>query len=917
MFGRHAAMAKVLPAESAVQTVDEGTGSSTPSASKGQKGRRGSPLHGAAAAHQTVLVSGGTVAPEGVLRTAWRKWHNSAAAASTRKMLRGREFSILTVICLMLALFLFDAFIVAQIPSNEELDAILTVVFVVFLFEFVGLSVSDATYPLSFFFWMDFVGTMSMLFDISYLLGDDATAPEQVRDARASDNVVLVRIARAAKLGARAGRLSRVLKLLRYMPFLYNKDEAKSKVKLARVITNQLNTVLAQRVAFLTICIVVMMPVFEIFKYPERDNSFTSWAQMLARDVDSVRSHDQDVLLAGANKTRLERELQRFADFYNTMNYGPFEACYGLLNGDRFDCKERLALKSSFHAPRRLASIRQVSVSHFQASYDMAKIEAEEAAASMGSILLVIVSMVGFGLLMSNSISAVALTPLERILSVVRERCKEIFKFASGLQATVDEKVEEDDEENDQDNEFQLLEDIVVKLAGIAALSGKTAEPEVTDNMAEEDVIKLNWMQGNTQAASGAAEGGPPPKKRVSLFRAKDVPDDNRSEARSGSRPGSRAGSKVGAFQSEVIPAEVMISLDSPDCNVLNWSKDVQLAVCNHVMKHCNGSADWVQDNVGEAELKKFIKAIEGGYMNNPFHNFGHGVDVLYMVSRFLRLIDANGFLTEASQYLLMVAAIAHDVGHLGLNNQFLVETSHDLAVKYNDMSPMEMLHCAKLFQIMREPGNNIFGNLETDLYKEMRKGIIAVILHTDMSKHADMLKELGLVYQMNSEALDALEPASVVNSSQQSTQMVLNMLLHLADVNNPMKPWELCKMQAHLCLDEFFAQGDKEKELGVPVQFLNDRLKVNRPNSQVGFIEFVISPLCEVSVRFFPQLDFLADNLGQNICLWNEVWQAETNPEQGDIDKVTTRVMRVKQRCQALLRSQRMSETSTLTPRG
>eukprot|EP00971_Amphidinium_carterae_P220913 4386090-Amphidinium_carterae.2 len=64
------------------------------------------------------------------------------------------------------------------------------------------------------------------------------------------------------------------------------------------------------------------------------------------------------------------------------------------------------------------------------------------------------------------------------------------------------------------------------------------------------------------------------------------------------------------------------------------------------------------------------------------------------------------------------------------------------------------------------------------------------------------------------------------------------------------MKPWALCEKLAHLCLDEFFAQGDLEKEAGLPVQMLNDRDKVNRPNSQVGFIEFVITPLVEAVAR-------------------------------------------------------------------
>ena len=53
-----------------------------------------------------------------------------------------------------------------------------------------------------------------------------------------------------------------------------------------------------------------------------------------------------------------------------------------------------------------------------------------------------------------------------------------------------------------------------------------------------------------------------------------------------------------------------------------------------------------------------------------------------------------------------------------------------------------------------------------------------------------------------------------------------------------------ICSKWASVVLDEFFLQGDKEKELGIPVQMLNDRDKVNRPFSQIGFIEFIVSPL-------------------------------------------------------------------------
>merc|ERR1719387_365904 len=143
----------------------------------------------------------------------------------------------------------------------------------------------------------------------------------------------------------------------------------------------------------------------------------------------------------------------------------------------------------------------------------------------------------------------------------------------------------------------------------------------------------------------------------------------------------------------------------------------------------------------------------------------------------------------------------------------------------------------------------------------------------------------------MNSEAFDAQRAEmegptpAVIEVLQSHAQLALNAILHGSDVGNPMKPWELAHRLAYLCVDEFFAQGDREKAAGIPVQMLNDRDKVNRPNSQVGFIEFVIAPMCEACVHLFPQLNDLADNLGYNISKWSDVWQAESSPEQAEID--------------------------------
>merc|ERR1719160_1599914 len=89
-------------------------------------------------------------------------------------------------------------------------------------------------------------------------------------------DLVVLRAARAAKLGARAGRLSRVVKLLRFLPFLTGAKGNQPVSHTARVISNQLTNVLSTRVSCLTILLVVTLPLFSLYSYPEEDYSLTS-----------------------------------------------------------------------------------------------------------------------------------------------------------------------------------------------------------------------------------------------------------------------------------------------------------------------------------------------------------------------------------------------------------------------------------------------------------------------------------------------------------------------------------------------------------------------------------------------------------------------------------------------------------------
>lgn len=212
-------------------------------------------------------------------------------------------------------------------------------------------------------------------------------------------------------------------------------------------------------------------------------------------------------------------------------------------------------------------------------------------------------------------------------------------------------------------------------------------------------------------------------------------------------------------------------------------------------------------------------------------------------------------------QYALLVAALCHDIGHQGRTNPFLVELGNELALRYNDKSPLENMHCAKLFEIASNQDTDVFKQMDKETKKQARRICIAAILHTDNVNHFEMVREISKIYEMASDLCELqasqpdLLPQYIEQVMQKNSLQWLELFLHFADVSNPLKPFPVCQKWAWRVLDEFFEQGDEEKSLGLPVGMLNDREKINRPGSQHGFIQFLVAPLVFGTVRIFPDL--------------------------------------------------------------
>ena len=86
---------------------------------------------------------------------------------------------------------------------------------------------------------------------------------------------------------------------------------------------------------------------------------------------------------------------------------------------------------------------------------------------------------------------------------------------------------------------------------------------------------------------------------------------------------------------------------------------------------------------------------------------------------------------------------------------------------------------------------------------------------------------------------------------------------MKLAYNNNAVRSFK-----AYRLIEEFWEEGDKERELGLEIGMLNDRHKVVVPKSQVGFINFVTLPLWKAWASYVSpgadtiQLKRLTENL-------------------------------------------------------
>ncbi|XP_072262566.1 dual specificity calcium/calmodulin-dependent 3',5'-cyclic nucleotide phosphodiesterase 1B isoform X9 [Pyxicephalus adspersus] len=234
------------------------------------------------------------------------------------------------------------------------------------------------------------------------------------------------------------------------------------------------------------------------------------------------------------------------------------------------------------------------------------------------------------------------------------------------------------------------------------------------------------------------------------------------------------------------------------------------------------------------AFLMSFLDSLESGYgkYKNPYHNQIHAADVTQTVHCFLLRTGMVHCLNEIEILAIIFAAAIHDFEHTGTTNSFHIQTKSDCAILYNDRSVLENHHVSAVYRIMQDDEMNIFVNLTKDEFTELRSLVIEMVLATDMSCHFQQVKTMK----------SSLQSLENIDKSK-----ALSLLLHAADISHPTKQWKVHARWTKALMEEFFRQGDKEAEMGLPFSPLCDRKSTLVAQSQIGFIEFIVDPTFSV----------------------------------------------------------------------
>ena len=319
-------------------------------------------------------------------------------------------------------------------------------------------------------------------------------------------------------------------------------------------------------------------------------------------------------------------------------------------------------------------------------------------------------------------------------------------------------------------------------------------------------------------------------------------------------------------------------------CESLNFESDAfQLSDSNDSQFNVfeslflDNNAYQLPGNPTKENLYAFFKELRKGYfqkdegidysfVRKEYHTFTHAMDVMITTHA---LLNSGGavYLNSGERAALVLAALGHDALHTGVNNSFLIQTNHVYFQDIGGNSLQETRSANYVLQLLDKHrilvASEGMNDAQRNEIHNARTIIEQSILWTDIKRHKEQMEAVvtakenilallnqqrliqaseGIIGAGKSDMSQGLNLSGLLDA--ETKTIIASFILHCADISNPGKDWVKCERWAVLVMNEFFSQGDLQKQLGLKPSMNCDRGTVSVPGCQVGFGKFVIHDL-------------------------------------------------------------------------
>merc|ERR1719350_1298439 len=274
--------------------------------------------------------------------------------------------------------------------------------------------------------------------------------------------------------------------------------------------------------------------------------------------------------------------------------------------------------------------------------------------------------------------------------------------------------------------------------------------------------------------------------------------------------------------------------------------------------------------NIDYFTLCRWLCSVRRNYRGVTYHNWRHAFNVCQLMFSIL----TN---TTWWKQLGEIECLCHDLDHRGTNNAFQVKSSNSLFQVYST-STMEHHHFDQCIMLLNTPGTQLLANVSKDEFKSVILLIEESILATD----------LAIYFKNRASTFSLLSSGSVSWTNTEHKKLVRGLLMTACDLGAITKPWETQQKIATLVSDEFFYQGDLEKEeLHLdPIPMMDREYKDKLPAMQVEFIDQICLPVYKNLIVMSDHLQPMLTGCQKNRENWSSLIRVKPEPDNRETEE-------------------------------